>query len=212
MIKLVAFDIDDTLTRGISIWEMIYRILGTWESVGVKYLERFRRGEIDYNEFARADAYEFRGNPPDIVTEAASRLSYAPEMDETFAKLHERGIATALVSCSIKQFADWLGGRLGVRKIYANPLIVGPDGLLTGEIELALPVSEKRRTMLDLREALGLSKDEILAVGDSILDFTMFEEAGITCCVAHASEEVKSAVTRCLPGDSLLGVLDLLEN
>lgn len=211
MIKLVAFDIDDTLTRGISIWEMIYRLLGTWESVGAKHLERFRRGEIDYNEFARADAYEFRGNPPRIVAEAASRLSYAPEMEETFAKLHEKGITTALVSCSIKQFADWLGEKLDVQHVFANPLIVGPDGLLTGEIKLALPVSEKRRTMLDLREALGLSKNEILAVGDSVLDFTMFEEAGKSCCVAHAPQEVKSAVTHCLPGDSLLGVLDLLE-
>jgi HAD superfamily PSPase-like hydrolase len=211
MIKLVAFDIDDTLTRGTSIWEMIYRILGTWETAGIRHLEQFRRGEIDYNEFARVDAYEFKGSPPGVVLEAAARLTYAPDMEETFARLHEKGITTALVSCSIQQFADWLGVRVGTPHVYANPLVVGPDGLLTGEIELAVPVSQKRHTMLALRRKLGIAKEEVLAVGDSVLDFTMFEEAGKTCCVAHAPEEVKSAVTCCLPGDSLLGVLDLLD-
>jgi HAD superfamily phosphoserine phosphatase-like hydrolase len=208
--KLVVFDIDDTLTRGTSIWEMIYRILGTWEEIGAKHLERFKRGEIDYNEFARADAYEFRGNPPTIVLRAAAQLSYAPDLRETFTRLHKRGIATAFVSCSIRQFADWLALKYQIPHVYANPLVVGEDNLLTGEIELAVPVNQKRRAMCELRESLGVSRDEILAVGDSVLDFTMFEEAGRSCCVAHAPDEVKTAVTHCLPDDSLLGVLDLL--
>ena len=210
MIRLVAFDIDDTLTHGISIWEMIYRLLGTWESVGVKHLERFQRGEIDYNEFARADAWEYRGNPPEIITEAAAALSYVRDMEKTFSELHGRDIMTALVSSTIGQFAEWLAQRLGVRHFYANPMLVGADGLLTGEIELAVPCHHKHHAMRELRERLGVSKDEILAVGDSVLDFTMFEEAGKTCCVPHAPDEVSSAVTCCLPDDSLLGVLDLV--
>ncbi len=211
MTKLIVFDIDDTLTRGISIWEMIYRLLGTWEDVGARHLEHFRRGEIDYNEFARADAYEFRGNPPDIIVRAARKLDYAPGMTETFSEIHRRGIATAFVSSSIKQFADWLGESLEVPHVYANPMTTGPDGLLTGEIELAVPCHHKRHVMRELREKLGVNRDEVLAVGDSPLDFTMFEEAGRSCCVAHAPEEVKTVVTHCLPDDSLLGVLDLLE-
>jgi HAD superfamily PSPase-like hydrolase len=211
MTKLVVFDIDDTLTRGVSIWEMIYRLLGTWKDIGAKHLERFLRGEIDYNEFARADAYEFRGNPPDIIIGAAEKLDYAPGMEETFAEIHRRGFTTALVSSSIQQFADWLGEKLGVPHVYANPMVVGQDGLLTGAIELAVPVNHKRHIMRELREELGVSRDEVFAVGDSVLDFTMFEEAGRSCCVAHAPDEVKAVVTHCLPGDSLLGVLDLLE-
>jgi len=210
MTKLVVFDIDDTLTRGISIWEMIYRLLGTWEDVGVRHLERFRRGQIDYNEFARADAYEFRGNPADIIIRAARELNYAPGMEETFAEIHRRGITTALVSSSIQQFADWLGERLQVQHVFANPMAVGPDGLLTGDIELAVPCHHKHHVTRELREKLGARKDEVLAVGDSPLDFTMFQEAGTSCCVAHAPEEVRAVVTHCLPDDSLLGVLDLL--
>jgi phosphoserine phosphatase len=211
MTRLVVFDIDDTLTRGISIWEMIYRLLGKWEDVGARHLERFRRGEIDYNEFARADAYEFRGNPADIIVKAAEKLDYAPGMEETFVELHKRGIITALVSSSIQQFADWLGERLGVQHVFANPMAVGPDGLLSGVIKLAVPCHHKHHVMRKLREKLGVRKDEVLAVGDSPLDFTMFEEAGRSCCVAHAPEEVKAVVTHCLPDDSLRGVLDLLE-
>lgn len=211
MTKLVVFDIDDTLTSGISIWEMIYRLLGTWDDVGAKHLERFQKGEIDYNEFARADAYEFRGNPPDIITGAAEKLDYAPGMEQTFAEIHRRGITTALVSSSIQQFADWLGERLGVPYVYANPMVVGPDGLLTGEIELAVPCHHKHHITRELRERLGVSRDDVLAVGDSPLDFTMFEEAGRSCCVTHAPDEVKATVTYCLPDDSLTGVLALLE-
>ncbi len=210
MVKLVVFDIDDTLTRGTPIWEMIYRNLGTWESVGLMHLERFQRGEIEYNEFARADAHEYRGNPPSIITDAAAMLSYAPGMHETFAELHSRAIATALVSSTILQFASWLAAKLDSPHVFANPLLVGPDGLLTGEIELSVPCNHKHHAMRALREKLGMSKDEVLAVGDSALDFTMFEEAGTSCCVAHAPDEVKSAVTCCLTGDSLLGVLELV--
>jgi HAD superfamily phosphoserine phosphatase-like hydrolase len=210
LIRLAVFDIDDTLTRGISIWEMIYRLLGTWEDVGRKHLERFRRGEIDYNEFARADAREYAGNPPTLVIRAASELAYAPGLRETFAELHDRGIVTALVSCSIKQFADWLALKYDIPHIYANPLIVGPDNLLTGEIKLAVPVNHKRHVMLELRESLGVAREEVLAIGDSVMDATMFEEAGRTCCVAHAPDEVRSMVDFCLPSDSLLGVLELL--
>lgn len=209
MTKLVVFDIDNTLTRGISIWEMIYVLLGTWESIGVKHLERFQRGEIDFNEFARADAREYAGSPAEIITEAAAALSYAPGMEQTFVGLRERGIATAFVSSTIGQFADWLAEKLEVHHAYANPMMVGPDGLLTGEIELAVPCHHKHHAMRELREKMGIAKDEVLAVGDSVLDFTMFEEAGKSCCVAHAPEEVRSVVTHRLPDDSLLGVLDL---
>lgn len=211
MTKLVVFDIDDTLTSGISIWEMIYRLLGTWDEIGAKHLDRFRRGEIDYNEFARADAFEFRGNPPDIITRAAEKLDYIPGMDETFAEIHRRGITTALVSSSIQQFADWLGARLGVPYVYANPMVVGSNGLLTGEIELAVPCHHKHHITRELREKLGINRDDVLAVGDSPLDFTMFEEAGRSCCVVHAPDDVKAVVTYCLPEDSLRGVLDLLD-
>jgi len=210
MIKLAAFDIDDTLTRGTSIWEMIYRILGTWEDIGVKHLERFLDGEIDYNEFARADAREFAGNPESVIIEAAEQLDYAPGMDETFEKLRELGITAALVSSSIQQFADWLGSRLVVEQVHANPMLIDSGKMLTGEIRLDVPCYHKAHVMRMLRKELGISKDEVLAVGDSVLDFTMFEEAGISCCVAHAPDEVKSMVTHCLPDDSLLSVLDLI--
>jgi phosphoserine phosphatase len=133
-------------------------------------------------------------------------------MEETFAEIQRRGITTALVSSSIQQFANWLGERLGVPHVYANPMIVGLDGLLTGEIELAVPCHHKHHITRELREKLGVNKDDVLAVGDSPLDFTMFEEAGRSCCVAHAPEEVKAVVTYYLPDDSLAGVLDLLES
>ena len=210
MTRLVVFDIDDTLTRGISIWEMIYRLLGTWESVGARHLGRFVRGEIDYDEFARADAREFKGSPAGIVGAAAERLAYAPGTARVFRELRRRSIATALVSSSIGQFADWLSVRFDVPHVYANPLLVGPDGLLTGEIELAVPGNGKQRAMRALRRKIGVSREDVLAVGDSVLDLSMFEEAGRSCCVAHAPDAVKAAATWCLPDDSLLGVLELV--
>ena len=128
----------------------------------------------------------------------------------TFGELRCRGVRTAFVSSSIGQFADWLAGRLRVAHSVANPLLAGPDGRLTGGIELAVPGAGKAAVLRALRESLGTAREEVLAVGDSDLDIGLFEEAGTCCAVRDAPEAVRDAATHVLGSGSLAGVLDLL--
>ena len=76
MIKLVVFDVDDTLTVGKSIWEQFYIEIGTWDKIGKKYLDMFRKKEITFNQFMELDVGEFAGNHENIIYQAIKKLKF----------------------------------------------------------------------------------------------------------------------------------------
>lgn len=59
-------------------------------------------------------------------------------------------------------------------------------------VELVLKGNSKARGMQYVLDALGISKDEALAVGDSTNDLPMFELAGHTVCMGNGMDEVKA--------------------
>jgi phosphoserine phosphatase len=50
-LKLIAFDMDGTITEVRSSWEYLHRRPGIWNRQAEKYQERFLAGEISYEEF-----------------------------------------------------------------------------------------------------------------------------------------------------------------
>ena len=50
-IELVALDVEGTLTSEPTIWEIMPRKLGTWESHGLVYWDRYLGGELEYDDF-----------------------------------------------------------------------------------------------------------------------------------------------------------------
>lgn len=62
-----------------------------------------------------------------------------------------------------------------------------------------------------IMEKLGLSKDEVIGVGDSILDYDFMKEAGLSVAVANADEELKKNVAIVLSKPSGEGVAELVE-
>ena len=71
-IKLVAFDMDGCLAADPTVWELVHRRLGTWDSHGRPYWQRFLAGGLDYDEFE------------DLVHTVAS---VADEWDDRLAEL-----------------------------------------------------------------------------------------------------------------------------
>lgn len=46
---------------------------------------------------------------------------------------------------------------------------------------------------------LGITREEIAAIGDNTLDLTMIEWAGVGCCVGNGGAEIKAVADRILP-------------
>ena len=60
-LRLVAFDMEGCLTDDPTVWEIMHRRLGTWDSHGRPYWDSYRRNELGYDEFARMDEAGWRG-------------------------------------------------------------------------------------------------------------------------------------------------------
>jgi hypothetical protein len=60
-------------------------------------------------------------------------------------------------------------------------------------LEVLNPAVDKGRAMVALAGSLGVSREEIVAVGDSINDMEMLADAAVGVAVANAREEVRAA-------------------
>jgi len=202
MIKLAIFDLDDTLTVGPTIWELIHKENGTWETFGIKYWKDFCGGKFGYNKFIKLDVGCWKGLSLIRVKKAISRTKYSKGLRETFREFKKSGIKIAIVSSSLETFASHVAKKFGIDHVHANVLEVR-NGKLTGRIRLDVPGLSKGRLIRHLKRKLKLKKSEVLAVGDSTFDIPMFKEAGTSVSFNDAPKKVKRLVNYVIPKNNL---------
>lgn len=205
-IKLVIFDLDDTLTVGTTIWELIHKEAGTWKTHGIRYWKEFCEGKFGYNKFLRMDVLCWRGLPLKRLMKAVRRTRYARDIKETFAALKKKEIKIAVVSSSLEIFANYVAHRFGIDHVHANALEVR-GGVITGKIRLDVPGLSKGRVTRYLKRKLSLKKSEVMAVGDSSFDIPMFREAGIAISFTDADKKTKAHADLIIPKNNLSKVL-----
>ncbi len=79
--------------------------------------------------------------------------------------------------------------------------------------EIAPAEISKWSGVLHVAESLGISAEEICAVGDDVNDIPMIRGAGLGVAMGNAAESVKAAADRVAPGhdsDGLVAVADWL--
>ncbi len=208
-IRLVIFDLDETLTVGKTIWELVHHEMGTWASHGDPYWEEFKRGRFGYNAFIRKDVACWKGLPVSRIVSAMRKVRYVPRLKETIAALKRRGVRTALVSSSLEIFAEHVSKRFGIDHVHANALEVR-GGRLTGRIRLNVPGKAKGRLARGLKRRLGIKKREVLAIGDSVYDIPMFKESGVNVTFDDASLRVKGNADHVIKRSALESILKFI--
>lgn len=207
MIKLVIFDLDDTLTTGPTIWELVHKVNGTWQSRGLPYWRAFCRKEFGYDSFIRKDVDAWRDLPLYKVRQAMAGVRYIPGLAKLTAGLRRRRIKTAIVSSSLEIFAKYVADRFGLDYVLANP-IGTKNGRLTGQVVLKVPGRSKGRVTRGLRRKLGLKKKEVLVVGDSHYDIPMFRQAGTSVSFHHGHHRAKRQADWVVDKKGLVTILD----
>ena len=99
---------------------------------------------------------------------------------ETLVQTMRAGGATCLlVSGGFLSFAEPVARSLGFDRVKANRLVFA-GGKLSGEVgDPIVDAMAKRDALVEVRDALGLSAQDVLAVGDGANDRLMIEEAGL---------------------------------
>ena len=186
MTRLIAFDMEGCLTDDPTVWELMHRKWGTWDSHGAPYWDSYRAGELEYDEFARMDVAAWAGAPCEMLHESVFEVPMMPGCAELFAAIRTDNTQLAIITNGLVCLAERFRCDLGVQWIYGNVAEAsGPR--LSGGIDLRVPFAAKGQVLMDLADRLNIDFDDVYAVGDGRADVEMFRVAGtgVAFCPGH---------------------------
>jgi phosphoserine phosphatase len=166
-IRLVAFDLDGTLTRGLTCMEAIADALGFADQMSAWEQARTEQELIA----ARLGMWEHlkHGRSQDI-TAAIAGIPLAPGAADGIAALRAAGIRTVIVSLSLAQCAEYFAVHLGADAHIGTE----PDG--NGGFRHVFPAN-KPALLAQHARALGIPAQQVAAAGDSPGDIPMLRAA-----------------------------------
>lgn len=206
-IGLVVMDMDSTLIT-IECIDEIADMLGIKPQVA-EITAAAMRGEIDFAESLTRRVALLAGLEESALERVYDeRLRLSPGAELLLATLKAHGIKTLLVSGGFTFFTDRLKTRLGLDYTASNTLEI-VNGRLTGRILGPIVDAQGKADWLKhVRDELGLSRAQVLAIGDGANDLRMLAEAGISVAY-HAKPVVREKTTYAINYVGLDGVLNL---
>lgn len=202
--KVIVFDMDSTIVDGEIIDEMA-KLAGVGEKVAA-ITERGMRGRIDYAQSLQARVSFLKGLSIKSLSPLARTLKLTKGSEELILALKEMGFKIGLISGGFSYFTDILKRRLGFDYAFGNELEI-KNGRLTGGIKgRIIDAHRKARIMDEICRKEGITRDEVVAVGDGSNDRIMVANAGLGIAF-NAKEILKKVAEGALTRHHLRGVL-----
>jgi phosphoserine phosphatase len=170
--------------------------------------ERAMRGEIEFEPALRERVALLKGLPAALIDQIIDeRIRLTSGARTLVATMRKSGAYTCLVTGGFTLFAQKIGKLIGFDETRANRLKLDPDGHLSGLVEE--PVfgrDAKLATLLELRERLGLTREDTMAAGDGANDLGMIAEAGLGVAF-HAKPKLAEAAAARIDHNDLTALL-----
>jgi phosphoserine phosphatase len=170
--------------------------------------ERAMRGEIDFEPALRERVALLKALPSSVVEEViAKRIVPTPGGRTLVATMRANGAYTCLVSGGFTLFTNRIAAMLGFDENRANTLLVDDGGRFSGLVaEPILGRDAKLATLNELRQRLGLAREETMVVGDGANDIPMIEAAGLGIAF-HGKPAVAKAAAAAIDHGDLTALL-----
>ncbi|MCX8188687.1 MAG: HAD-IB family phosphatase [Nitrososphaeria archaeon] len=180
--KIIFFDMDGTLIKCKSSWELIHKKFNTIEEAK-KSLEEYRQGRISYKEFMIRDISSWMRKKEKIhikeIEEILSHFELVDGAKEVAKELKKIGLKIVIITAGIDILAEKVGKEVYADKVFANKLKTDNEGYLVGEgIEIVEPRKKDRVLEMVCKEE-NVSLNETIAVGDTVYDLNMLKKAGL---------------------------------
>jgi phosphoserine phosphatase len=176
--KLLVADMDSTMIGQECIDELA-------DFVGLKrevaeITERAMQGKLDFKAALRERVALLSGLEEDAIARClAERVVPNPGSATLVRTMRVGGAQTLLISGGFLSFAEPVGKMIGFDRVKANRLLF--DGSqLNGKVgDPIVDAEQKRASLIEAREQLGLKPEQVMAIGDGANDKLMVQEAGL---------------------------------
>lgn len=172
--------------------------------------EAAMRGELDFAASLRKRVALLEGLPETALQRVIDeRLRFNPGAQAWIDACRQHGIKTMVVSGGFTFFANHVKAKLGLDYAVSNTLEI-VDGKLTGQIVGDIVDAQRKADeLIKLRDQLGLSAAQTIAIGDGANDLKMMAVAAIGVAY-HAKPVVQEQAMYALNVVGLDGVANLL--
>ena len=206
--RLIVFDMDSTIVDA-EIIDEIARAAGVGDEVK-KITKMAMNGEINFDEALKERVKLLKGLPVRVLEKIYSEVKLTPGAKELIQSLKSAGYKTALISGGFTYFTEKIKKELGFDYAFGNELEI-KDGKLTGKIKgRIINAEEKARIIEELAKKEGISKENIVAVGDGANDRIMLKNAGLGIAF-NAKKALKEIADGTLSKDNLIGLASVLK-
>jgi len=209
MYRALLFDLDGTLTPVRSVWQHIHETLGLWEEEARRHQDAFVSGGIGYEEFCRRDAAHWKGMREGDLRAIADRIPYRPGVRDAINEARARGAVVGVISTGLTLLADRVHRELDLAFTIANRLVAS-HGILTGEVRVNVRHARKDEAVDLFCGQFGIDRREVVSVGDSDGDISMFARTGWSVACRPASADTAAAAAQVHDGDSILDLVRTL--
>ena len=200
-IKLVVFDMDGTLLQPRSSWAQIHDHFGTDNT---EMLRLYIDHKITDDEFVKADIKLWNSNSKKTVNEEyinsiMDKIKPLKGAGILIKELQKKNIKTVILSGGIQYLADRWMNKWNMDYALANELIDDDKGNLTAIINSS---GHNKGPMMDkIIKKYNYKKNQVAAVGDTIVDIPMFDRAGLAIAVNTDDKKVIEKADYHLKGD-----------
>jgi phosphoserine phosphatase SerB len=194
--KLTVFDMDGTLLKDKGIF-----VIAEKKGFKDKLIEILRNNNLEFYKRSIEVAKILKGYNKKEFLEIFRTVPFQDNIKDIIRELRKKNIKTAIATDSYQFLADDLKQRLKIDYAFANNLLTN-NGKITGEIEIhnknlledfngRIYSICKSDVLEQLCNILGITVNQVIAVGDGRVDIGMIKKAGLGIAF-NALDEVKS--------------------
>ena len=202
--KVIVFDMDSTIVDG-EVIDKMAKLAGVEKKVAA-LTEKGMQGEIDYSQSLRTRVSLLKGLSIKSLELLAKTLKLTKGSEELVSALKEMGFKIGLISGGFSYFTDILKKRLGFDYAFGNRLEI-KNSRLTGRIKGKIIDAQRKAQIMDeICRREGITRDEVVAVGDGSNDRIMVANAGLGIAF-NAKEILKKVADGTITRNHMKGVL-----
>lgn len=205
--RLIAFDMDSTLIT-IECIDELADFAGKKAEVAAVTAAAMH-GDIDYPESLRRRLALLAGLDARVLARVyGERLHLSSGARELLAAAQAAGLRTAIISGGFTYFTERLRIELGFDFATSNELEIS-GGKITGRVVGdIIDAHAKARHLARIKGELGVTTEQVIAVGDGANDLLMMGEAGLSVAY-HAKPATRAGADVALSFVGLEGVIRL---